>query len=211
MPDQVRHDGFGGTRTCAIKPAMAPFDYLLLFASVILGLAACELAIGLNRLLGAWSRVRWDWLAPLAALLVFLKLVTQWWIWHGAVALASGITFEMYLAVLVDAVLLFMMAAAAFPNPAGGEESVDLRVHYAGVSRRLWTLFTIHFVVGPGTGIWMQMKIEHARFVFVWWIWLVVLVGLSLVFIRNRWWHTAALVGFCLLYLVQSWGQVLPG
>lgn len=189
---------------------MAPFEYLLLFASVILGLAACELAIGLNRLLGAWGRVRWDWLTPLAALLVFLKLVTQWWIWHGAVALASGITFEMYLTVLVDAVLLFMMAAAAFPNPAGGEESVDLRVHYGRASRRFWTLFTTHFLVGTSTGIWMQMRIEHAHFVFIWWVWLVALAGLSLVFIRNRWWHGVALVGFCFLYLVQSWGQVLP-
>jgi hypothetical protein len=189
---------------------MAPFEYLLLFASVILGLAACELAIGLNRLLGAWRRVDWDWLAPLAALLVFVKLVTQWWIWHRGVVLASGITFEMYLAVLVDAVLLFMMAAAALPNPAGGEDSIDLRAHYDRVSRRFWILFTIHFVLGTGTGIWMQMQIEHAHFIFVWWIWLVALLGLSLIVIRNRTWHTVAMVGLCVLYLVQSWGQTLP-
>ena len=189
---------------------MAPFDFLLLFASVILGLAACELAIGLNRLLGAWGRIDWDWLSPIAALLVFLKLVTQWWIWHGAVRFAPGITFEMYLAVLVDAMLLFMMAAAVFPNPAGGEESVELRVHYARVARRFWTLFTVHFLLGTGTAIWMQMQIEHARFAWAWWVTLIPLAGLSLAFIRNRAWHSVVLVGLCLVYLAQSWGQTLP-
>jgi hypothetical protein len=189
---------------------MAAFEYLLLFASVILGLAACELAIGLNRLLGAWNRVDWDWLAPLAALLVFLKLVTQWWSWHAAAALAAGITFEMYLAVLVGAVLLFMMAAAALPNEADGEASVDLRTHYARVSRRFWALFTIHFVVGMGTSIWMQMRIEHARFAFAP-FYLMVFVGFSLVFVRNRIWHSVALLALCAFYLAQSFGQTLPG
>ena len=80
---------------------MAPFEYLLLFAAVVLGLAVCELAIGLNRLLAFGGAVKWDWLTPLAALLAFLKIVTQWWNWHGAVALAAGMTFEMYLLVLV--------------------------------------------------------------------------------------------------------------
>src|SRR3954447_4340061 len=142
---------------------MAPFDYLLVLASVILGLAACELAVGVNRLLGAWGRVRWDWLAPLAAFLAFLKLVTQWWAWRGAIAMAAGITFEMYLAVLVGAMLMFMLAAAALPTKAGGDESLDLRDHYERVRRRFWTFFTVHFAVAVGTSIWIQMRIEHSR------------------------------------------------
>jgi hypothetical protein len=190
---------------------MAPFDYLLVLASVILGLSACELAVGVNRLLGAWARVKWDWLAPLAATLVFLKLVTQWWTWHGAVAMASGITFEMYLAVLAGAVLLFMLASAALPNAAGGEESFDLRDHYLRVSRRFWTLFTLHFVIAVGTSIWIQMRIEHARFSLVSPAWLILPVALSLIFVRNRIWHGVALAALCLVYLVKFWGTTLPG
>jgi hypothetical protein len=192
---------------------MAPFEYLLLFASVILGLAACELAIGLNRLLGAWNRLDWDWLAPLAGLLVFLKLVTQWWTWHGAVPLAAGITFEMYLAVLVGAVLLFMLAAAALPNPAGGEESIDLGAHYQRVRRRFWIVFGLHFIVAMGTTLWLQMAIRHANAVPLlgWLVWLMVPIAIALAFIRNRIFHTVALVLLCLLYLFQYWGQVLPG
>ena len=189
---------------------MAPFEYLLLFASVILGLAACEIAIGVNRLLGAWERIDWDWLAPLAALLTFLKLVTQWWAWHGAVGLAAGLTFEMYLAVLAGAVLLFMMAAAALPGPVSEEGQIDLRLHYARTRRRFWILFTLHFVIAAGTSIWLQMAIGHARFAFSP-LYLLGLVGAVSIFVRNRLWQGLALAGLCLFYFFQSFGQALPG
>jgi hypothetical protein len=190
---------------------MAPFEYLLLFASVIMGLAACEIAIGLNRLLGAWERVDWEWLAPLAALLTFLKLVTQWWAWHGAVGLAAGLTFEMYLAVLAGAVLLFMMAAAALPaGPATSEARIDLRGHYARVERRYWILFTLHFLLASATSIWLQMAIGHARFVFSP-LYLIGLVGIVSILVCNRIWQTIALGGLCLFYFFQSFGQLLPG
>jgi hypothetical protein len=55
---------------------MGQFEYLLILASVILGLAVSDIAVSLNRLLEV--RVRWDWLAPLAAVLAFLKITAQW-------------------------------------------------------------------------------------------------------------------------------------
>lgn len=187
---------------------MAPFEYLLLFASVILGLAACEIAIGVNRLLGAWGRIHWDWLAPLAALLTFLKLVTQWWAWHGAIPLAAGLTFEMYLAVLVGAMLLFLMAAASLPGPVSEEGKIDLRAHYERIERRFWILFTLHFIAAAGTSIWLQMAIGHARFAFSP-LFLLGLVGPVSILVRNRGWHTAALTGLCFFYLFQSFGRTL--
>src|SRR4051812_35701119 len=144
---------------------MAPFEYLLLFAGVILGLAICELAIGLNRLLAAWGRIKWDWLAPLATLLCFLKIVAQWWVWHSAVSLAAGMSYEMYLALLASAALLFMLAAAALPGTAG-DGGVDLRAHYEFVRRRYWTLFTLHFLAAVGVSIWLQVRVEGASLSF---------------------------------------------
>ena len=187
---------------------MAPFEYLLIFAAVILGLAVCELAIGLNRLLADWRRIKWDWLAPLAALLCFLKIVIQWWVWHAAVPLAAGISFEMYLAVLASAALLFMLAAAVFPGTAG-DGGADLRAHYEIVRRRYWTLFTLHFLAAAGISAWLQMRVEGASFTFLSPVYLIAPVGLSLIFIRNLWWHTAALVGLCLLYFLAYFGSAL--
>jgi Na+/melibiose symporter-like transporter len=118
----------------------------------------------------------------------------------------------MYLAVLVGAVLLFMLAAAALPNPAGGEESVDLRTHYERVRRRFWIVFTIHYAVNVATSLWLQMAIHHDYVLpwYAWLVWLMVPVSVSLAVFRSRIWHSVALGALCLVYLVQFWGHTLP-
>lgn len=189
---------------------MGPFEYLLLFAAIILGLAVCDLATSLHRLLGAGARVRWDWLAPLAALVAFLKIVTQWWSWFGVERIARGLTFEMFLGVLVGAVLLFLMAAAALPDEVR-EGPVDLRAHYAQVSRRYWILFTAHWVLMAGVSIWAQMQIEGARLSLASPVYLMIPLAISLVIVRNRWWHTICLSGLIVLYVGQLFGHPLAG
>ncbi|HEX2818468.1 MAG TPA: hypothetical protein VHN39_18895 [Phenylobacterium sp.] len=189
---------------------MGPFEYLLLFAAIILGLAVCDLATSLHRLLGAGARVRWDWLAPLAAVVAFLKIVTQWWTWFGVERIARGLTFEMFLGVLIGAVLLFLMAAAALPDEIH-EGPVDLRVYYAGVSRRFWILFTLHWVLTTGISIWAQMQIEGARLSLASPVYLMIPLAISLAVIRNRWWHTICLTGLIVLYVGQFFGHALAG
>lgn len=184
---------------------MSPFEYLLLFAAIILGLAITYLALSLHRLLGAGRRVRWDWLAPLAALVAFLKIVTQWWSWYGVEGLAGGLTFEMFVLVLVASVLLFLMAATALPDEAAAEV-VDLRQHYSSVFRRFWLLFTAHWVLITGLGLWVQVAVGKAHLSLLSPVWLVLPVALSLVFIRARWWHTVALVAFACVYVPQLSG-----
>jgi len=187
---------------------MGPFEYLLLFAAIILGLATTDLATSLHRLLVAGARVRWDWLAPLAAVVAFLKIVTQWWTWFGVERIARGLTFEMFLGVLIGAVLLFLMAAAALPDETP-EGPIDLRAHYAQVSRRYWVLFALHWTWTAMVSIWAQMQIEGARLDLRSPAYLIIPLALSLVFIRNRWWHTLCLAGLAVLYVGQFFGQPL--
>ncbi|MFI4976030.1 MAG: hypothetical protein ACHP84_15930 [Caulobacterales bacterium] len=189
---------------------MTPFEYLLLFAAVILGLAICDLAVSVHRLLAAGARVKWDWLAPLAAVVAFLKIVTQWWTWYGAKQLATGMTFEMFLGVLVSTVLLFLVAAEALPDEIGGE-AIDLAAYYASASRRFWLLFTIQWVLGTGVSIWVQVAVTRAHLDLMTPVWLVAPVAISLVLVRNRWWHTIGLLGFTAVYLWQFFGQSLAG
>ncbi|HEV2532664.1 hypothetical protein [Phenylobacterium sp.] len=188
---------------------MGTFEYLLLFAAVILGLAISDLAISLHRLLGAGRRVKWDWLAPLAALVAFLKIVTQWWTWHAAEALARGLTFEMFVVELVGIVLLFLLAAAALPDEAPRGEPVDLAAHYAAVSRRYWILFLAHWLVLNGVNSWVQMQIEGARFSWFAPAYLLAPLALALIFIPNRWVHTVVLAGLVVVYVGQFFGRAL--
>ena len=58
---------------------MRPLEYLLLFQCIILGLAVGDLARSLHRLLTAGARVKWDWLAPLAALMILVSAAALLW------------------------------------------------------------------------------------------------------------------------------------
>jgi hypothetical protein len=189
---------------------VSPLEYLLLFAAIILGLAVADLATSLHRLLSAGARVAWDWLAPLAALVAFLKIVTLWWSWFGIEKLARGLTWEMFLGFLAGTVLLFLMAAAALPDEVP-EGVIDLRAHYASVWRRYWTLFALEWLLLNLLDVWAQVQILGARFNAISPAYLVLPVAVSLIFIRNRWWHTACLIGLAVVYVGQFAGRTLAG
>ncbi len=187
---------------------LGPFEYLLLLAAVILGLALTDLAMSLHRLLAADQRVRWDWLAPLAAVVAFLKIVTQWWSWFGVSNVAKRLTFEMYVAELVGAVLLFLMAAAALPDEAD-DPVIDLRQHYARCSRRYWLLFAGQWTLITAVGLWAQVQIGHAHLSLLSPIFAIVPVAVSLAFIKSRWFHGLCLVALIVIYMAQFFGHGL--
>jgi hypothetical protein len=191
---------------------MRPFEYLLLFAVVILGLAVSELAINLNRLLKAKSLVRWDVLASLAALVAFLKIVTQWWVWFQAEAVANALTFEMYLLVLIEAVLLFLLAGVTLPGEVP-EQGISLRESYESIRQRFWLLFAAQWMLWVLTNWWVQVRIEGAKFVLLQPAMLfppaILLVIISAFIIRNRVFQMLVLLGFIFLYLWQFFGKTL--
>jgi len=187
---------------------MSPFEYLLLFAAVILGLAVSELAIATHRLVSAGARVRWGWLAPLAAIVAFLKIITQWWAWYAGESLPGGLHFEMFVGVVFGGVLLFLLAATALPETHNTAE-IDLADHYQQVRRRFWLLFAAHWVVATAVSIWAQVSLAGAHYSGFTWAYLVVPVALALAFIRSRWLHGMALLAFTGLYVAQFFGQQL--
>lgn len=188
---------------------MAPFEYLVLFAAIVMAIAVTDLATSLHRLLAAGPRVRWHWLAPLAALVAFLKIVTQWWTWYEGSNFAQGLTFELFLGVLAVAILLVLLAAAALPDEFGKDETMDLEVHYATVSRRYWILFALHWTLWVSLNRWGRAAVGGERLDLLDPTYLIGPLALSLVFVRNRWWHTICLAGFVILYVARLYGRPL--
>jgi hypothetical protein len=188
--------------------SLGQFEYLLLFLAIVLGLAVTDLCVSLNRLLDAGAKVRWDWLAPLAAIVAFLKIVTQWWSWFAAASIAKGVTFEMFVGLLAAAVLLFLLAAVALPDRVD-EETVDLRAYYARVSRRYWLLFAAHFALSNVVSAWAQMQVQGARLSLAAPVYLLLPAAVALAFVRNRLLHTVCLLGLIAIYLVQFAGRGL--
>jgi hypothetical protein len=193
---------------------MGAFEYLLMFVAVILGVAVSDLVISLHRLLSAGSRVRWDLLAPLAAAVAFLKILTQWWSWFGTAQIARGLTFEMFLGIVSATVMMFLLAAAALPDEAPDDAAIDLAAHYERVRRRFWLLFSAETLLMISVDIWAQIAIAHARLdprsllqpVIV-----LIPIAAALAFVKNRWVQGAALVALIGLYLLNSIGRPLAG
>jgi hypothetical protein len=188
---------------------VGPFEYLLTFLSIVLGLAIADLCVSLNRLLGAGPRVGWDWLSPLAALVAFLKIVTQWWTWFFAAPLAKGVTFEMFLAALTSAVLLYLIAAAALPDSV--EEGVDLRAYFERTRRRYWLLFAAEFALTNAVSAWAQIQVQGARFSWLAPGYLILPAAVALAFVRFRPLQIAAFCALTVIYLVQFAGRSLAG
>ena len=188
---------------------MEPFEFLLLFAALLLGVAVTDLATSLHRLLG--RRVRWDWVAPLAALVAFLKIVTQWWTWYGRAQVGDALTWEMFLSTLAGAILLFLLTAAALPDSAPPGELIDLRAHWAKVYRRYWILFLLHWLVAAGLRVYAGY-VTNAPTISPWPPGVVIVPAcLVLILVGNRYVQTAGLVGFLAIYTSQFFGRALGG
>ncbi len=53
---------------------ISSFEYITALVSVVVGLAIADMATSLHRLLRNRRRVRWDWVAPLAAVVILTDI-----------------------------------------------------------------------------------------------------------------------------------------
>jgi hypothetical protein len=143
----------------------------------------------------------------MAAALAFIRIVTQWWTWHDADQIAVGLTFGMFLGILVSTILLFLMAAAALPDEI--RDAVDLKAYYASISRRFWLLFAGQWLVLNGVSTWAQITISKAHFQFGSPLYLIPPAAVALAFIRHRLVQAVGLAGFLILYLATFFGRTL--
>lgn len=118
---------------------MSGGEYLLGLILIITGLAISDMVVSLHCVLLNRHKVKWDWLAMLAAAYIFLMIVNSW-----------GISFQtfrgddinpplwQFLELLGQIIPLYLAARAALPDEVGSK-GADLAAHYAKVSRYFWT------------------------------------------------------------------------
>jgi len=118
---------------------MSGGEYLLGLILIITGLAISDMVVSLHSVLLNRHKVKWDWLALLAAAYIFLMIVNSW-----------GISFQtfrgeevnpplwQFLELLGQIIPLYLAARAVLPDEVGSKGS-DLAAHYARVSRYFWT------------------------------------------------------------------------
>lgn len=116
-------------------------EYILALLAIISGLAISEMIGSLHGLLFHRDRVKWDWLAPLAALHVAWSILASWWIsWLSNHDRTEPVVFGYFLVLVAQLVCLFVAGRGILPAayPAVGKPKLDLFRHYLAVKRYVW-------------------------------------------------------------------------
>jgi hypothetical protein len=191
---------------------MSAADYIITFVSIVFGLALTDLATSLHRLLRAGRRVKWDWLAPVAALLVGMSVVNYWWSFYQRMEVSDLAHFGTFLPVLGELLILFLLASAVLPDEVP-EAGLDLRAFYMETRVYFWGLFllllvwttTTHIVTrfGEGAGLWGAVGPSLDNIV-------AIVVFAAMAWVRRPWVHTAVLVGL-VAFSMLDWHAMRVG
>ena len=109
------------------------FNYVMVLASVIIGLAVTHLLQGIAKLIQHPERGKLYWVHLLWVALMFLNALFLWW-WEYQLSSMHHWTFELYVFVLSFAVVLYLICAVLMPTELGNYATY--RAYY--FSRRRW-------------------------------------------------------------------------
>ena len=179
---------------------MTPFELFFGLTTVILALALTHLANSFQLLLRAGGRVRWSIEPMLQAALVVMIVVFVWvdqWNDRGE----SVFTVPQCLLQVLKLLAVYVAASAILPEP--GKGPVDLRDHYMSSRKVTYgallaglLLFTAYrYLFYPAS----HVPINNSPLIGL----TLLLTYGSLMIVRWRPWHIAALLLVCAIYGIQ--------
>lgn len=178
---------------------------------MVLGLAVADMVTSLHKLLRNRRRVRWDWVAPLAALVILVEIFNLWWSWRKF----TGDSIADVAPYFVVLVVLFLTASAALPDDVP-EDGIDLGNYFDDNRSYFLSLYGIYIALW--IGMWTVRDIgDGASFIdllgdysfdYPW-----IIACFTLVFVRVRWISGIFLLGTLvwLLFGFGWWDKPLTG
>ena len=130
-------------------------DFAIGLMTIITGLAIADMVASTHGLLMNRKRVRWDWLATLAAVFIFLLIVSSWGISYRTMG-NQMINPPLWLFVigLSQIIPLYLSARASLPD-AVGDEGVSLAAHYDEVGRYFWASVGFTYLMFVAYGVYI--------------------------------------------------------
>lgn len=134
-------------------------DYWSTLVAIILGLAMAELLLNLHRLIDARTRVRWDALPLLWALIVLLWLFNYWWaVGMNLDGSKDAVVVGSFVLLAIAPILLFLMAASVLPRTQSAEDRFDMRTDWLERRNVFFALFALH-----QSAVWISIIVtRHA-------------------------------------------------
>ena len=183
---------------------MNTFEYITALVAVVIGLAIADLVTSLHRLLRHRKVIRWDWVSPLAALVILAELFNLWWGWRGF----TGRTMGEVLPYFVALILIYLSASITLPDEVPAE-GLDLGRYFDENRSYFWLVYPSYVAV------WITLRsidyLHHGLSVSdLWWeyyldyLWIV--VAYTMIFVRQRWVSGAVLL-VALVVLGGGWSR----
>lgn len=113
--------------------AMEMFNYVMVLASVIIGLGITHLLQGVGQIAQHPGREKTYWIHLLWVAAIFLRAIFWWW-FEFQLSTTAQWTFTLYVFVLVYAFLIYLWCALLFPRDLVGYEGFKDYFY----SRRRW-------------------------------------------------------------------------
>lgn len=98
---------------------MQIFEYVVVLTSIVIGLAVTQILRGVASVIQHPKDPRVYWVHLVWALYVFLTSVFWWW-WEFRLGEIEVWTFQLYLFVVLYAVLIYLLSALLFPEDLSG-------------------------------------------------------------------------------------------
>ena len=93
---------------------MTSFEYISTLLSIIIGLGITHLFVGISRLINNPRKLKIYWIHLLWTLFIFLYLISFWWFEFKFNTIQDW-TFQLYLFIILYAVLLFFLCVINMP------------------------------------------------------------------------------------------------
>ena len=180
---------------------MTPFELFFGLTSVILALALTHLANSFQLLLRAGRKVSWA-IEPMLQLALVVMIIVFVWVdqWHDRNV--ASFTVPQSILQVLKLLAVYIAAAAVLPEPRD-DSQIDLRSHYVESRRVTYgallaglLLFSAYRLLYYPPG---HVPINNSPFIGL----VLLLTYVSLMIVRWRPYHVAALMLICTLYAVQ--------
>jgi len=181
-----------------MEHAIQPFTYLAVLLSIIFGLAIQQILLGYRNLILGADKGGWHAPSLLLSTLMLLVIAQNWWETFGLVSRMDW-NFASYVAILVQAIIVFMLSAVIFPLPKA-DGTIDPGEHYRSRQKVLY-LFGIAYVISSPIRAWIVDDAVLSGFELGFHAFFLLAFGLLAV-VRQTWVHIAFLTSILSIFLI---------
>lgn len=178
---------------------MTMAENIIIFTTVLYGLALTDLLGSLHKVIRNRKKVRWHWLPLLVTWYVLLVLLMQWWTLIVKVDILAGVNIFLFIAKAHMLILVYLLVSAVLPDDIS-EDGLNLKDYYYGNQKYFWGLMALLNFVAQSLALVEHITGGHAIPIINFAILAIMpLLCVSLALTKRYWYHVLAVSTLFLL------------